>query len=258
MASAPSAAQQAFKLKGTAPAVTMLVLQTSDLQAIEKQLSEHIAQLPQFFLHSPVMVDVEALRGTAVDFAGLSALLRKNHLVPVAVRNLDDAHKEAAVGVGWGVLQSALVRPAPGSATQAHAGEAAGGPAAGPRARAADSAAPVAPSAVESPPGLTVSQPIRSGQVVYVPRGDLVALAAVSSGAELIADGNIHVYAPLRGRALAGVNDNPEASIFCMSLQAEFLSIAGRPMTSEEIPEACRGKPARVHLEKGRVVVTSL
>jgi septum site-determining protein MinC len=103
-----------------------------------------------------------------------------------------------------------------------------------------------------------VSQPIRSGQVVHVPRGDLVALAAVSSGAELIADGNIHVYAPLRGRALAGVNDNPEASIFCLSLQAEFLSIAGRPMTSEEIPEACRGKPARVHLEKGRVVVTSL
>jgi septum site-determining protein MinC len=258
MADAPNAAQQAFKLKGTAPAVTMLVLQTSDLHAIERQLAEHIAQLPQFFLHSPVMLDVEALKGTAVDFARLSALLRKNHLVPVAVRNLDDAHKEAAVAAGWGILQSALVRPAPASVAQAHAAEGPGAPA-GSRTRPMEPAAPVAPSAVESPSsGLTVSQPIRSGQVVYAPRGDLVALAAVSSGAELIADGNIHVYAPLRGRALAGVNDNPEASIFCMSLQAEFLSIAGRPMTSEEIPETCRGKPARVHLEKGRVVVTNL
>src|SRR5215469_3790278 len=128
MAGAPSAAQQAFKLKGTAPAVTMLVLQTSDLQAIEKQLSEHIAQLPQFFLHSPVMVDVEALRGTAVDFDRLSAILRKNHLVPVAVRNLDDAHKEAAVAAGWGVLQSALVRPAPSASAMGRAAEPADAP----------------------------------------------------------------------------------------------------------------------------------
>ena len=129
MAGAPNAAQQAFKLKGTAPAVTMLVLQTADLEAIEQQLAEHIAQLPQFFLHSPVMLDVDALRGTAVDFARLATLLRKNHLVPVAVRNLDDAHKEAAVAAGWGVLQSALVRPPPGSVVQAHAGEPACAPA---------------------------------------------------------------------------------------------------------------------------------
>jgi len=258
MAGAPNAAQQAFKLKGTAPAVTMLVLQTADLGAVGRQLAEHIAQLPQFFLHSPVMLDVEALGGTVVDFARLAALLRENHLVPVAIRNLDAAHKDAAVAAGWGVLQSALVRPAPGNVAQAHEAEAAAAPA-GSRARPMGPAAPAARSAVDSPPsGLTVSQPIRSGQVVHAPHGDLVVLAAVSSGAELVADGNIHVYAPLRGRALAGVNDNPEASIFCMSLQAEFLSIAGRPMTSEEIPAACRGKPARVHLEKGRVVVTSL
>jgi septum site-determining protein MinC len=258
MAGASNAMQQAFKLKGTAPAVTMLVLQTAEIEAIDRQLTEHIAQLPQFFLHAPVMLDVEGLKGAAVDFGALAALLRRNHLVPVAVRNLDDTQTEAAVSAGWGVLQGALVRPPPGSAAQAQAVEA-GAASGGPRARPVVTGAPAAPSPVEPPlAGLTVSQPIRSGQVVHAPHGDLVALAAVSSGAELIADGNIHVYAALRGRALAGVNDNPEASIFCMSLQAEFLSIAGRPMTSEEIPASCRGKPARVHLEKGRVVVTSL
>ncbi|MCL2450987.1 MAG: septum site-determining protein MinC, partial [Polyangiaceae bacterium] len=214
----------------------------ADLDAIEAQLAEHIAQLPQFFLHSPVMVDVDALRGSPVDFAQLAALLRSNHLVPIAVRNLDDAQKAAAVAGGWGVLQSAVERP-----TQASAA----------RGRSMDPAAP-APQRVELPVGLTLSQPVRSGQVVHAPRGDMVALAAVSTGAELVADGNIHVYAPLRGRALAGVNGNPEASIFSMSLQAEFLSIAGQGMTSEQIPEACRGKPARVHLEVGRLVVTAL
>ncbi|HZU84850.1 MAG TPA: septum site-determining protein MinC, partial [Polyangiaceae bacterium] len=181
---------------------------------------------------------------------------RENRLVPVAVRNLDEAHKDAAVAAGWGVLQAALVRPPPASASPTADVAVSASPGHG--ARRGDAASAGSSPGEAQPTGLTVRQPIRSGQVVYAPHGDLVALAAVSSGAEIIADGNIHVYAPLRGRALAGVNDNPDASIFCLSLDAEFLSIAGRPMTSEEIPEARRGKPARVHLEEGRLVVTGL
>jgi septum site-determining protein MinC len=88
--------------------------------------------------------------------------------------------------------------------------------------------------------------------------GDLVILAPVSSGAELIADGNIHVYAPFRGRALAGVNGNPDAGIFCTCLDAEFLSIAGQPLMPDEIPNDLRGKPARVHLDGDHVLVSAL
>jgi septum site-determining protein MinC len=258
MASASKAARQAFKLKGTAPAVTMLVLLTGELEAVERQLVEHIAQMPQFFLHAPVMLDVEALHGTAVDFARIAALLRQNRLVPVAVRNLDDAQKEDAIAAGWGVLQAALVRPPPASvASPPPADVTPAEPAAQGSSRSVEASG--SPTAVDShPPGLTVRSPVRGGQVVHAPHGDLVVLAAVNSGAELVADGNIHVYAPLRGRALAGVNDNPDASIFCLSLDAEFLSIAGRPLTSEEIPAARRGRPARVHLEGDRVVVSAL
>jgi septum site-determining protein MinC len=258
MASASKAPQQAFKLKGTAPAITMLVLLTRDLDAVERQLVEQMAPMPHFFLHAPVMLDVEALHGSAVDFARIAAILRQNRLVPVAVRNLDDAQKEDAIAAGWGVLQTALVRPPPASMASPSPAQVAatGSSGQGSRRSVVGSGSP--PMVDSHPAGLTVRSPVRGGQVVYAPDGDLVALAAVNSGAELVAEGNIHVYAQLRGRALAGVNDNPEASIFCMSLDAEFLSIAGRPMTSEEIPAARRGRPARVHLEDDRLVVSAL
>ena len=167
----------------------------------------------------------------------------------------NEEQKEDAVAAGWGVLQATLVRPGRIGAPPPRAEPAEVG-----RERRRPEPVPLpTPAAVEPHlAGLTVSQVVRSGQVVYAAGGDLVALAAVSSGAELIADGNIHVYAPLRGRALAGACDNPEASIFCMNLDAEFLSIAGRHLTWDEIPEAQRGRPARVHLRHGQVIITSL
>ena len=185
-------------------------------------------------------------------------MLRRHRLVPVAVRNATDAQAELAVAGGWGILQKTLVPPER-SAPPARARE---GAVAG---NAGASVAPSEPSTarraapdVHPPMNLTVKQPVRSGQVVYAPGGDLIVLSAVSSGAELVADGNIHVYAPLRGRALAGAHDDSEASIFCTCLDAEFLSIAGRCLTSDEIPDAQRHKAVRVHVREDRLVVTSL
>jgi septum site-determining protein MinC len=234
--------RQAFKLKGTTPALAMLSLQTTDMDAIERQLAEHIAQMPQFFLHAPIMLDLEALGGTSLDFTKLTALLTRNRLVPVAVRNPTDEQKEQAIAAGWGVMQATLVRPTRATSSRARAEE----------------PAPAAAGAEAHAATLTVYQPVRSGQVLYAPGGDLVVLAPVSSGAELVADGHIHVYAALRGRAIAGGTDNPRASIFCMRLEADFLGIAGRHLTSEQIPEANRGKPARVHLHNDELVVTAL
>jgi septum site-determining protein MinC len=249
---------QAFRLKGTLPALTMLCLQTDDVDAIERQLLAHISQMPQFFLHAPVMLDLAALDEAPIDLARMGDMLRSHRLVPVAVRNPNDHQRERAVAAGWGVLQTTLVRPGreprpePRSETDAHV--------TGPAPAVTLTPTPTPPPGVSierEPMGVTVRRPIRSGQMVRA-FGDLVVLAPVSSGAELIADGNIHVYAPFRGRALAGVNGNPDASIFCTSLDAEFLSIAGRPLLSDDIPNELRGKPARVHLDGEDLVVSRL
>jgi septum site-determining protein MinC len=267
--------RQAFRLKGTMPALSLLCLQTEDLEAIEKQLVDHLSQMPQFFMHAPIMLDLEALPSEAarIDLTKLGEILRKHHLVPVAVRNPSEVQKEEAVRGGWGVLQNELASTRPGRVPSAPSGGVDA-----PRAqRPSQVATPLAPvvreralaelqrRAPEPPPepelpagSLTVTAPVRSGQVVYAVGTDLVVLAPVSSGAELIADGNIHVYGPLRGRALAGASGNPDVSIFCLGLEAEFLSIAGRYLMAEEIDKARRGKPTRAHLKDDQLVLAPL
>ncbi len=268
MTRASNRSRQAFRLKGMMPALTLLCLMTEDLDAIERQLVDHLSQMPQFFLHAPVVVDLGDLCDARVDLVKLGELLRRHHLVPVAVREPSDTQRQRAIDAGWGVLQSNSVSARRPSSSRAAADESpsAPAPASGAEAKPAQS-----PALTPSPPppapidhrerpaaGLTVRTPVRSGQVIYAMGGDLVVLAPVSSGAELIADGNIHVYAPLRGRALAGAHDNPEASIFCMSLQAEFLSIAGRYIMAEEMPKDQRGKAVRAHLQGDDVVLSRI
>ncbi|XXY49080.1 septum site-determining protein MinC [Sorangium sp. So ce269] len=270
--------QQAFALKGTMPAITMLCLRTADVSAIERQLADHISQMPHFFLHLPILLDLAELGDEPVDLGALAQLLRKHNLVPIAVRNPTDAQRERAVAAGLGVLRTPLSRSprqaAPGEGSTPTPGPVAVAPAApdrgGAGAAAADrgpagpgrrprEAAPAPDAAGEPPPaGLTVRHPVRSGQVIYVPHGDLVVLSPVSSGAELIANDNIHVYAPLRGRAMAGAHNNADASIFCMSLEAEFVSIAGRYLMADEIPDEHRGKPARISVQNDGLVITRL
>jgi septum site-determining protein MinC len=109
----------------------------------------------------------------------------------------------------------------------------------------------VAPvEAAQPPAGFTlITRPVRSGQRVYAAGGDLSVVAPVSSGAELIADGNIHVYGPLRGRAMAGLNGNTQARIFCQNLQAELISVAGHYRVSENIPAEVKGGPVQIFLD---------
>ena len=99
---------------------------------------------------------------------------------------------------------------------------------------------------------LVIDKPLRSGQQVYARGRDLVVLAMVNAGAEVIADGHIHVYAPLRGRAIAGARGNGEARIFALNLEAELLSIAGIYRTSENpLPPEVTGRPTQVRLVDG-------
>jgi septum site-determining protein MinC len=175
------------------------------------------------------------------------------------------------VSAGWAILQSGLSSPrrppaAPRSDSDAAtASDARGSKSSRPGEGALDEPPPepapggeLAEPLDPTLPGLTVRTPVRSGQVIHAVGGDLVVLAPVSSGAELIADGNIHVYGPLRGRALAGARGNSDVSIFCLSLEAEFISIAGRYLMAEEISKLARGKPARAYLEEESLVITAL
>ncbi len=108
---------------------------------------------------------------------------------------------------------------------------------------------PVLTEQLAEQPNKLITTPIRSGQQVYAPGGDLIVAAPVSAGAELLADGNIHVYGALRGRALAGVKGNEQARIFCQSMEAELVSISGNFKLEETLSSEYRGKPVMIYLE---------
>jgi septum formation inhibitor MinC len=147
-----------------------------------------------------------------------------------------------------------------GAPSNAEARPAAPGPvdAAAPPPR--DEGPPAAPTESALPLPLVVRQPVRSGQIVYAQGTDLIVLAAVNPGAQLLADGNIHVYAPLRGRAVAGVRGAADAQIFCLRLDAELVGVDAAYLVSEDLPPQLRGQPARVWLERneGRCRVAPL
>ncbi|MCD9033826.1 septum site-determining protein MinC, partial [Luteimonas sp. Y-2-2-4F] len=114
------------------------------------------------------------------------------------------------------------------------------------------------PPAPAGEPGLMQSVPVRSGQQIYAEHRDLTVLGAVGAGAEVIADGSIHIYGPLRGRALAGARGNPKARIFCRGFQAELVAVAGHYKVLEEIPKALHGKAVQVWLEGEELRIAAL
>ena len=114
------------------------------------------------------------------------------------------------------------------------------------------------PGATNASPGLMQSAPVRSGQQVYAENRDLTVLGAVGAGAEVIADGSIHIYGALRGRALAGAQGNEDARIFCREFQAELVAVAGHYKVLEDIPKELRGKAVQVWLEKGQLKLAAL
>ena len=191
-----------------------------------------------FFDNDALVIDFSQLAADTPlqDMAPLLALLKTCHLVPVAVRGANAAWLQSARTLG-------LVEA----------------PADTPRIRPV--AVPVAPEylvqevvreVVREVPGLptlVIDKPLRSGQKIYARGADLVVLAMVNQGAEVVADGNIHVYAPLRGKAMAGASGNVNARIFSLCLEPELISIAGVYRTSENpLPIEVRGKPAQVRL----------
>ena len=230
-----------LELKSAQLPVVAVMLKTTDAAAAAAELAARVAADPEFFDNDPVLIDLSAVRDEAgaIDFPALVQALRARRTQPVAVRGGSPAQMEAARAAGL-----AAAPDAPPARAQAK-----------PRPARESQAAPPAPA----PGALVVDKPLRSGQQVYARGADLVVLAVVSFGAEVIADGNIHVYAPLRGRAMAGARGNTGARIFSTCLEPQLVSVAGIYRTTEtELPENVRGKPAQVRLEGEKLLIEPL
>jgi septum site-determining protein MinC len=217
---------------------TVMVVRAENLRAptFEPELAQQVQRSPRFFLNAPVVLD---LRGAAefsreAEFVEAREILRRHTLTLIGIQNAQSAQVDAAAGAG-------LASFAP-NATQPN------------RPRPIE-AAPGAASASGAAKSRLVTEPVRSGTQIYARGADLVIIAPVSPGAEIMADGNIHVYGALRGRALAGANGDVDARIFCSRLEAELVSIAGHYLVSDQLPPEQRGLSVQIALVNDRLTI---
>src|SRR5688572_1579509 len=208
-----------FDLKGGSfPSMILRVRDPEDATFVPL-LRNKLAQAPGFFQNAPLVLDFDELcdpQAFALD--PLLETLREHSLSPVAVQGGDESIQRSASAANLAIMPAKAIER---SQVQQKS----------------------------SSPTRVVRDPVRSGQRIYVPQGDLVVLAPVSPGAELLADGNIHVYGALRGRALAGLSGDTSAHIFCQSLQAELVSIAGLYKVNEAFDVAIHKKNVHIYLE---------
>lgn len=243
-----------FQLRGST--FTMMVLKVSDPRNPNffPVLSGKIAQAPNFFRHAPVVLDLDDLpAGVPFDFESFTKLLRNLGLIAVGLQGGTKEQQDSALAVGLALLQAPRGKvesfdPLAGSGRSPAQGLA--------NVQAsAPQPAPAAPVMPEPPPAprasMLVTEPIRSGRQVYAAGCDLIVVGPVSPGAELLADGSIHVYGTLRGRALAGVSGDQNARIFCQSLEAELVSIAGLYRVSEDMDKEIRRRQVQIYLNNG-------
>ncbi|MCP3713900.1 septum site-determining protein MinC [Paraburkholderia sp. CNPSo 3281] len=281
-----------FELKSGSVDTLLFVVKTTELDAMRAELTRRFEATPEFFANDTVAIDVRRLAdGERVALGDIVRLLESVRMRPVGVVAQPEQHGWAAAA-GLPFLEARDRRGAggkPAAEEGASDGEAANASAtasasasATPQATAAqpelfttdtDPAAAEASAAAtvnaaatfdagasgaRAEPTLVIDRPLRSGQRIYA-KGDVVVLGLVSNGAEVIAEGNIHIYAPLRGRALAGVHGNHDARIFCTSLEAELISIAGIYRTTEvPLADDVRGKPAQIRLEEEKLLIEPL
>ena len=247
-------ARTSFDLKSASLPVVAVLLKTTDAARFAADLAERVADAPGFFDNDPVLIDLAPVKDAdePIDFAAIIEQLRSHSTLPVAVRGGSPTQMDAAraVGLSW----------APDAATPPVRTEASAPAVPQVREVVREVEVEVVREVPVAGPGtVVVDKPLRSGQQVYARGADLVVMAVVSFGAEVIADGNIHVYAPLRGRAIAGARGNTDARIFSTCLEPQLVSIAGIYRTTEtELPADVRGKPAQVRLDGEKLIIEPL
>jgi len=245
-----------FQLRGAN--FTMMVLKVSDPRNPNffPVLAGKIAQAPNFFRNAPVVLDLDDLpAGIPFDVTQFCGLLHNLGLIAIGLQGGTPELQSAALAAGLAVLPPAkgkleVVDPLAGTGRSAAQGAGAGGGMAA-AAPAPEAPAPVREVVIQQRATMIVTEPVRSGRQIYAPGGDLVVVNSVSAGAELLADGSIHVYGTLRGRALAGIGGDTSARIFCQSLEAELVSIAGLYRVSEDLDKDLRRRQVQIYLDNG-------
>jgi septum site-determining protein MinC len=237
-----------FEIKSANLPLVALLLKSPDLHLLAQELQGRFGEIPDFFDNDPLVIDLAPVGGQEVDFRELIELLRLYKVVPVAVKGGNQEQMAAALRAGLAAANDAASAPSPAlpQALPQRGSEE--------QPQAPKGEAPQPPSTA-----LVIDKPLRSGQQVYARGRDLVVMSMVNPGAEVIADGNIHVYAPLRGKAIAGARGDAEARILTLCLEPELVSIAGVYRTSENpLPSQVRGKPAQVRLRDDKLVMEPL
>jgi len=238
-----------FQLKGSAITVVVLALIDYQPESLKQALQEKIDQAPQFFINSPVLISLERLENPAAlqDCVALVNICRDLSLLPLGFTSVPDELQQTVRATGLAILprggERALKIPEPEPAQKAHT-----------------------PARVETVveerlvqrQSKVITRPVRSGQQIYAEGADLIVLTHVSEGAEVIADGHIHIYGSLRGRALAGVRGDESARVFCQSLEAELVSVAGNFLLRDSFAENVMKKPVQIYLSGENVCVEKL
>ncbi len=239
-----------FDFKSATLPLVALLIKTTDAAALVADLTRRLSDTPDFFSNDPLVIDLSAVRDSeaSLDFPALIALLRRHRVLPVAVRGGNPEQTAAAVAAGLIDVPEVVLsqrHESPQIEVQEVVREVI---------REVKVEVPVA-----GPGTVVIDKPLRSGQQVYARGADIVVLALVSNGAEVIADGNVHVYAPLRGKAIAGARGNTEARIFSTCLEPELVSIAGIYRTTEvALPPEVAGKVAQIRLVGEKLLIEAL
>lgn len=234
-----------FQLKGSMVTLTTLELINSNLQQLEQQLAEQIAKAPAFFHDAPLILALDKRQDPAseLELPKLLEVFSKHNLHIMALRANREQDIQAAAKLKLPVLPPSLGK----ELNQEPAAKAVEEPAPSPEPQETQQEAKV------------ITHPVRSGQQIYAKNSDLIVLAPVSAGAELLADGHIHVYAPLRGRALAGVNGNEKARIFCQQLGAELVCIAGQYKIAEDLRRIPTwGSASQIYLQEQQMFIEAM
>jgi septum site-determining protein MinC len=220
---------QAFKLKGRLYTFTVLQVLNIDQELFKQQFAETVIKAPKLFERTPVVFDLSSVNHLEFDLQILCQIAREYGMIPVAIQGGNPMQDTVAQCQGLAVLNASTSQDKP---IVEHV------------------------TGANPPKSKLITTPVRSGQQIVAKGCDLIVNAAVSHGAELLSDSNIHVYGALRGRALAGMSGDLEARIYCQSLDAELVSIAGFYRLSDSI-EPVNG-PCQIYLVNEHIVIEPL
>lgn len=225
--------------------MTVIKLTTDDLLAIKKQIVATLILAPSYFKYAPIVIDLHEVQAApeAINLEAICTLLREQKMLPIGVRGLDASFENQALSLGLAIMKttkSAEKKEERSLST-------------GVKKKISE------PLTTNSLKTKLITTPVRAGTQVYARNGDLVVTAAVNAGGECFADGNIHIYGPLRGKALAGIRGNRQARIFCKSLEAEFVAVSGYYLTRENMHIPKTEKPMiQIYLKDNKLQIAGI